>query len=80
MTKSIPSLSAASNLQAMGDKLLEEALAIHEQIPVLVRQARKLEYEAFAYYARTQAIEEARKIVAAEKSAQYRDPRHEMGQ
>jgi len=54
MTK--PSLDPVSNLQAMGDKLLEEALSIHEQIPALIRQARKLEYEAFAYYARAEAI------------------------
>jgi len=44
------------NLKAMGDKLLGEANALHEQIPVLVRQARKLEYEAFAYYARAEAL------------------------
>lgn len=50
------------NLQAMGDGLLAKANATHDEALRLLREARKLEHEAFAYYARAEARRIADKL------------------
>lgn len=50
-------LSESNILRAKGDYLLSKAQAMEEQLALLRKKIKLLEYEAFAHYARAEALD-----------------------